>query len=69
MMEKVRAAVFSMIQAQLGGVSSLPSSMRWLDLFAGGCAHVLTHARHDRLLACVLLYHSLSDLVHLHTCM
>ena len=36
MMEKVRAAVFSMIQAQLGGVSSLPSTMRWLDLYAGG---------------------------------
>lgn len=35
MMEKVRAAVFSMIQAQLGGVSSLPSTMRWLDLYAG----------------------------------
>ncbi len=35
MMEKVRAAVFSMIHAQLGGVSRLPAESRWLDLFAG----------------------------------
>lgn len=35
MMEKVRGAVFSMIQSELGGVSGLPEESRWLDLFAG----------------------------------
>uniref|UniRef100_A0A7S3R0U7 Uncharacterized protein n=1 Tax=Dunaliella tertiolecta TaxID=3047 RepID=A0A7S3R0U7_DUNTE len=35
MMEKVRAAIFSMIQSQAGTASSLPEGSRWLDLFAG----------------------------------
>ncbi|KAF5837591.1 hypothetical protein DUNSADRAFT_4162 [Dunaliella salina] len=35
MMEKVRAAIFSMIQSQAGTASSLPAGSRWLDLFAG----------------------------------
>jgi len=35
MMEMVKAAVFSMIQARLGGAPQLPEGSRWLDLFAG----------------------------------
>jgi 16S rRNA (guanine(966)-N(2))-methyltransferase RsmD len=35
MMEKVRAAIFDMVQAQAGSVGGLPSGSRWLDLFAG----------------------------------
>ena len=34
MMAKVRSAVFSMLASRIG-VSQLPSSTRWLDLFAG----------------------------------
>lgn len=32
---QVKAAVFSMIQARLGGAPQLPEGSRWLDLFAG----------------------------------
>ncbi len=32
---QVKAAVFSMIQARLGGSPTLPQGSRWLDLFAG----------------------------------
>jgi 16S rRNA G966 N2-methylase RsmD len=35
MMEKVRQAIFNMIQNQAGTVNCLPKSARWLDLFAG----------------------------------
>jgi 16S rRNA (guanine(966)-N(2))-methyltransferase RsmD len=35
MMEKVRAAVFDMVQSQAGSVGGLPPGSRWLDLFAG----------------------------------
>jgi 16S rRNA (guanine(966)-N(2))-methyltransferase RsmD len=35
MMEKVRAAIFDMVQAQAGSVGGLPPGCRWLDLFAG----------------------------------
>jgi len=35
MMEKVRAAVFSMIQSVLGTGTNLPENTRWLDLFSG----------------------------------
>ncbi|KAI8465004.1 MAG: hypothetical protein J3K34DRAFT_388167 [Monoraphidium minutum] len=35
MMEKVRAAIFDMVQAQAGSVGGLPPGARWLDLFAG----------------------------------
>ncbi|GBF95605.1 hypothetical protein Rsub_08587 [Raphidocelis subcapitata] len=35
MMEKVRAAVFDMVQSQAGSVGGLPQGSRWLDLFAG----------------------------------
>lgn len=35
MMEKVRQAVFSMLQAHAGSGAGLPSHARWLDLFAG----------------------------------
>ncbi|GLC76407.1 hypothetical protein PLESTF_001777400 [Pleodorina starrii] len=35
MMEKVRQAIFSMIQAQAGSAGGLPESARWLDFFAG----------------------------------
>lgn len=34
-MEKVRQAIFNMIQSQAGTVNSLPKTARWLDLFAG----------------------------------
>eukprot|EP00879_Flechtneria_rotunda_P011571 GHRR01012086.1.p1 GENE.GHRR01012086.1~~GHRR01012086.1.p1 ORF type:complete len:507 (+),score=153.42 GHRR01012086.1:580-2100(+) len=35
MMEKVRQAIFNMIQSQAGSVNCLPRTARWLDLFAG----------------------------------
>lgn len=35
MMEKVRQAIFNMLQSQAGTVNCLPSNARWLDLFAG----------------------------------
>uniref|UniRef100_A0A383VWY2 Uncharacterized protein n=1 Tax=Tetradesmus obliquus TaxID=3088 RepID=A0A383VWY2_TETOB len=35
MMEKVRQAIFNMIQNQAGTVNCLPKTARWLDLFAG----------------------------------
>jgi len=35
MMEKVRAAIFDMVQTQAGSVGGLPRGCRWLDLFAG----------------------------------
>ncbi|KAG1673014.1 hypothetical protein FOA52_005944 [Chlamydomonas sp. UWO 241] len=35
MMEKVRQAIFNMIQSQAGTVNHLPPDARWLDLFAG----------------------------------
>ena len=35
MMEKVRAAIFDMVQSQAGSVGGLPHGARWLDLFAG----------------------------------
>jgi Conserved hypothetical protein 95 len=35
MMEKVRAAVFSMLLAQSAGTNRFGEGMRWLDLFAG----------------------------------
>jgi len=35
MMEKVRGAVFSMIQSVLGTGNYLPDNTRWLDLFSG----------------------------------
>lgn len=35
MMEKVRQAIFNIIQSQAGTVNSLPRTARWLDLFAG----------------------------------
>ena len=35
MMEKVRQAIFNMIQSQAGTVNCLPTGSRWLDLFAG----------------------------------
>ena len=35
MMEKVRQAIFNLIQSQASSVSSLPAGSRWLDLFAG----------------------------------
>jgi 16S rRNA (guanine(966)-N(2))-methyltransferase RsmD len=35
MMEKVRAAIFDMVQSQAGTVGGLPQGCRWLDLFAG----------------------------------
>lgn len=35
MMEKVRAAIFDMVQSQAGSVGGLPRGCRWLDLFAG----------------------------------
>ncbi|GAX74685.1 hypothetical protein CEUSTIGMA_g2133.t1 [Chlamydomonas eustigma] len=35
MMEKVRQAIFNMLQSQAGTVNCLPAEARWLDLFAG----------------------------------
>ncbi|KAG2439881.1 hypothetical protein HYH02_010511 [Chlamydomonas schloesseri] len=35
MMEKVRQAIFNMIQAQAGSGGGLPTTARWLDFFAG----------------------------------
>ncbi|MEW5312951.1 MAG: hypothetical protein WDW38_004548 [Sanguina aurantia] len=35
MMDKVRQAIFNMIQSQAGCVNGLPEKSRWLDLFAG----------------------------------
>ena len=39
MMEKVRSAVFNMLQSLSGLGNQLPPGSRWLDLFAGtgGC--------------------------------
>jgi hypothetical protein len=39
MMEKVRQAIFNMIQNQAGTINSLPKRARWLDLFAGEQGH------------------------------
>ncbi|GLI66162.1 hypothetical protein VaNZ11_009922 [Volvox africanus] len=35
MMEKVRQAIFNMVQAQAGSSGGLPETARWLDFFAG----------------------------------
>jgi len=37
MMEKVKAAVFSMLLSRCGGLLRLPEDSKWLDLFAGPC--------------------------------
>ena len=47
MMEKVRSAVFNMLQSLSGLGNQLPPGSRWLDLYAGtgGCESELAFLR------------------------